>query len=258
MIPLHWHTEPTLLLSLLFSGWLYALLTGPLRNRIAPGAPATPGRSLAFYAGLALIYCAVGSPLDQLGEDFLFAAHMLQHELIIYPIPLLIYAGMPHWLVDAVLRHRRIRGLISLLAQPAIGATLFTLCFSLWHVPAFYVAALQSKSIHVLEHVSLFITALMVWWSFLSPSRLLPAKQHGVQLLLVFVLMVGQLPLFGFLSFASEVLYLPYAYAPRLAFFDISPLSDQILGGVVMKVCNMIVSLSLLGWIFYRWQKASE
>ena len=33
---LHWHTEPFLLLSILFVGWAYAIATGPMRSSIAP------------------------------------------------------------------------------------------------------------------------------------------------------------------------------------------------------------------------------
>ena len=256
MIPLHWHTEPTLLLILLGIAWLYALLIGPFRSHFAPaGTPWPVKRSLAFYAGLLLTYCTIGSPLDQIGEDFLFSAHMVQHELLIYCIPVFIYAGLPYWLIDAALGREAIRRPVCVATHPVVGLAAFTLCFSLWHIPAFYVAALQSKLIHVLEHLSLLICALMMWRPFLSRSRVIPPSNPGVQMLLVFVLMVGQIPLFAFLSFSKEVFYAPYAYAPRLAFFDISPLNDQILGGVVMKVTNMVVSLILLGWIFYQWQK---
>ena len=34
---------------------------------------------------LMVFYLAVGSPLDQIGERFLFSAHMLQHQLLVYP-----------------------------------------------------------------------------------------------------------------------------------------------------------------------------
>ena len=72
----------------------------------------------------------------------------------------------------------------------------------------------------------------------------------------VFILMVGQFPVFGVLTFSSEVIYATYEYAPRL--FDLTPLQDQILGGVVMKLFNMVASLLIFGISFSAWYKTSE
>ena len=100
---LHWHTEPLLLITLLGVGWLYALAIGPFRSRIA-GTSSFPLRAcILFYSGLIITYLAVGSPLDQLGEQFLFSAHMLQHMLLIYCASTLFIYGTPAWLVDWLL-----------------------------------------------------------------------------------------------------------------------------------------------------------
>lgn len=258
MISLHWHTEPTLLIFFLGAGWLYCLLTGPLRTKIAPQACFSLSQSIYFYAGLILGYITVGSPLDQIGEDFLFAVHMIQHELLIYAIPVLIYMGTPVWLFDLCLKPRFIYHFIDSLTRPLVAGVLFTLCFSIWHVPYLYNAALLSKPIHILEHLTLFVASLIMWRPFFNRSRRLPYSHYGTQMLYIFLLMVGQIPLFAFLTFSDTPFYAPYEYAPRLEFFNITPLQDQILGGIIMKVTNMIVSLTLFSLCFYRWFKTSE
>ena len=65
--------------------------------------------------------------------------------------------------------------------------------------------------------------------------------------------MIGQTPIFAFLTFSKEVLYDTYFYAERI--MDLSPLEDQKAGGVLMKVVNMAVSIGVLGSVFYRWSK---
>ena len=91
-IPLHWHTEPLLLLLVVGASWAYSLACGPFRQRCLPGREAYPvGYAVRFHLGVLVGYLAVGSPLDQLGEGFLFSAHMLQHMLLIYvAAPLLV------------------------------------------------------------------------------------------------------------------------------------------------------------------------
>ena len=65
--------------------------------------------------------------------------------------------------------------------------------------------------------------------------------------------MVGQLPVFAFLTFANEAIYPTYAWAPRI--INLDPLNDQILGGVIMKVVNMGFSLTILVSCFYYWSR---
>ena len=51
-----------------------------------------PLQAAAFAAGILALLAALASPLDALGEDYLFSAHMLQHVLLgdIAPVLLLL------------------------------------------------------------------------------------------------------------------------------------------------------------------------
>ncbi|MGE9295190.1 MAG: cytochrome c oxidase assembly protein [Puniceicoccales bacterium] len=250
-IPLHWHTEPLLLLLLIGAGWLYALAVGPLRNDIAPGEAFSQRKAVSFFLGLVAAYLTVGSPLDQWGEDFLFSAHMAQHMLLVYLVPPLLIRGVPDWLWDWLLAPRPVRGVVRVLVNPFVAWLAFSFSYTVWHIPSLYELALQQKWAHVLEHWLMFAPAMMMWWPIISPSKLLPPAPYGGRMLYLFLLMVGQLPVFAFLTLSEQVLYPTYEFAPRVT--DLSPLQDQILGGLIMKVTNMGVSLSLLAWCFYAW-----
>ena len=253
---LHWHTEPFLLITLLGAGWLYALATGPLRNWIAAGENFPLRQYILFYTGLVITYLAVGSPLDQLGEQFLFSAHMLQHMLLIYASTTLFIYGTPAWLIDWLLRPKLLRKVINVLTHPACGGLLFTFVYTVWHVPALYELALQDKRIHILEHWTMFSLGFIMLWPYLTNSRLVPRPGYGIRMLAIFLLMVGQLPVFAFLSFADDAIYPTYIWAPRI--INLDPLNDQILGGIIMKVVNMGFSLTILAISFYNWSRSEE
>ena len=255
-VPLHWHTEPFLLLSLLFLGWGYGVCTWPLRSFLAPGVSFDWLRALAYYSALIGTYFTVASPLDQIGEDFLFSVHMIQHMLIIYILPPLFIFGVPPWSWDLLFKNRVVCTLARFLTYPVVAGGAFTLTYSLWLFPALYEAALQNKLIHIFEHFTMFATALLMWWLVIAPSKIIPPLSFPLRMLFVFILMVGQFPVFGVLTFSSEVIYATYEYAPRL--FDLTPLQDQILGGVVMKLFNMVASLLIFGISFSAWYKTSE
>ena len=253
----HWHNEPFLVGGLVFFGWLWAVLAGPLRGRLAPGEPFPRAQAWKFYTSLVIFYLAVGSPLDQVGEGFLFSAHMLQHQLLIYPAALFFLLGLTPWMVDPVLARPELRRPLRVLTHPLSCAVVFTLVISLWHAPYAYDLALQNKLVHVAEHVMFFGAALFYWWPMLSPSRALPPIGYGAQMLYFTGVVVLMTPVFAYITFSGDILYPTYEYAPRL-FANFSAADDQLLAGVGMKLVGMSVAGGAFGVAFYRWFQAGQ
>lgn len=253
----HWHTEPLLIGTLLFVAWLYAMCIGPFRERIQVDCPFPSKEAFLFYAGLITVYLAVGSPLDAIGENFLLSAHMVQHHILQFVSPLLIVLGIPGWLADAAFRKIfGLKGLFKFLAHPLINGIIWTAFFTGWHYPPFYEAALTNKTLHILQHYTMFLPSFFMWWLFYNKSELVPPSSYGVQILYTVAVGIAQTPLFAWLVFANSVHYPTYEFAPRLV--DISPFDDQVLSGLIMKVVGMGVGLAVLGVSFYNWYKSNE
>ena len=236
-------------------GWVYSLFMGPYRTHTFPDLQNTTRYSLWFAAGLITFYLAVGSPLDPLGENFLFSAHMIQHNILMYICPLFVLLGLPRQLVDQFLSKQPVfESCLRFLTHPIIAGLLFTFVFSFWHVGAFYEAAIRDKVIHMAEHLSMFFVSLLMWWPICAPSNRLPSIRFGPQMLYILALMLGQTPIFAILTFSKDVLYDTYFYAERI--MELTPIEDQKAGGVLMKIANMAVSVGVLASIFYRWTKS--
>ena len=283
----HWHNEPFLVGGLIFLGWLYAILTGPLRAKLTAGRfqqaaslsglPASPEpverapssrlqaplpyprhHAVKFYAALVIFYLAVGSPLDQVGERYLLSAHMLQHQLIIYPAAVLFLLGLPDWLVRPVTGQPALQGLLRLLTHPLVCGTIYTVVYSGWHLPFLYDWALQNRVVHIAEHFMMFGAALIYWWPLLSPSKEFPRASEAVQMLYLVAVIIGMTPIFAYIMFSSDVLYPTYEYAPRIVLFgtSMSAASDQLLAGAMMKLIGMSVAMTAFLVTFYRWYQA--
>lgn len=252
----HWHNEPFLVGGLIFLGWLYAILTGPGRARLAPGAPYPRGHALKFYAALLCFYLGVGSPLDQIAERYLLSAHMLQHQIIIYPAAILFLLGLPDWLVRPVTAQPVLRPLLQVLTQPVICGVIFTAVISGWHLPLLYDWALQNRVVHILEHFTMFGAALFYWWPLLSPSTEFPRASYAWQMLYLVAVIIAMTPVFAYLTFSSDILYPTYEFAPRIT--SLSAASDQLLAGAMMKLIGMSVAMIAFGVSFYRWFEAGE
>lgn len=253
----HWHNEPHLIGGLILLGWLYALFTGPLRARIAPGEAFPRGHAIKFYLSLVVFYLAVGSPFDQIGERYLLSGHMVQHQLIMYVAAVLFLLGLPGWLIAPVTARPSLRPLLKFFAHPLICLLIYTLVYSVWHVPALYDWALQDRWVHITEHVMFFGASLFYWWPVISPSRELPRLPYGAQMLYLIAVVIAMTPVFAFIAFSNDILYPTYEYAPRL-FPGFDPSQDQLMGAVIMKAGGMFVTFIVFIVAFYRWYQSTE
>jgi len=254
----HWHTEPALIGGILVFVWLYFVLIGPLRERFAPLELFPYKHAAWFIAGVVSFYLAVGSPLDAMGENYLFSAHMVQHNILMYVTAVFTIWAIPPWLFDKIVSHRKWRLVsVRILFHPVTAGFVFTGVFVGWHAPILYEAALHDKVIHMIEHLTMYGASVMMLWPILSRSQTVPALPWGMHILYLFLLMVAQIPLFAVLTFSPEVLYPTYELAPRVIPW-LDPLQDQVLGGLIMKVANMVLSLLLMGYAFLQWNAAQE
>ncbi len=234
----------------------YLIGVGPLRQR-NNWADYVDARQIAtFTLGVIVIFIALASPIHVVSERYLFSVHMLQHVLLTLVAPPLMIRGIPDWLIRPLLRPNWSFRIARALTHP-IGAFLaFNIVFSIWHVPALYNASLSNHGIHIVEHVMMISTAMVMWWPLTSTMPELPRVSYPMQMMYLFGLSVAQIIVFGALTFAGEPIYAFYVNAPRI--LTISALTDQQIGAIIMKVGGGALFLSLLIIIFYRWYGEEE
>ncbi len=248
-----WNTAlelPAVLLTLFL---LYAVGIVRYRPRQARALRAARWRFTAFCLGLATLFVALASPIDSIGEHYLFTVHMLQHVILVYPVPILLLWGLPPAWLSAWISLPGMTSLMRGLTHPVGAALTFNLIFTAWHIPGLYEWALRDPWVHRLEHVVILVSALFMWWPILSPIPQLPRLAPGAQVLYVLGLAIGQIPVVAYLTFSREVFYPTYETAERLV--SLSPLEDQQLGGIVMKLASTGAFVIVLAIAFWRWYR---
>ncbi len=211
-------------------------------------------RGLAAAAGLLVLAGALNGPLHDLSDRFLFSAHMVQHLLLTLVAPPLLLLGLAPGMLEPLLRLRSVTRALALLTRPAIAFVPYNVALVLWHVPGPYNAALEHHALHIVQHLTLIGTAVLAWWPILSPEPALPRPSYPAQLLYLFLLGVPMTAVAAFVTLAEDPLYSFYAAAPRR--FDLSPVEDQRLGGVIMWVPATIAPLAAFTAVFFRWTRA--
>ncbi|GJH17560.1 hypothetical protein CBA19CS22_13480 [Caballeronia novacaledonica] len=185
------------------------------------------------------------SPLHALSE-WLFSAHMLQHELLMLVAAPLLVIGRPlaMWLwafpavarmrIGAATRSRWIKRPWRFLSLPIVAWTLHAAALWCWHAPRFFETALARPGIHTLQHTSFLGSALLFWWTVFGRASEGHGAANAHAMLSLFTTMVHTGALGALLTLAPGVWYPSCMETTRALGFD--PLQDQQLGGLVMWV----------------------
>ncbi|WP_202908956.1 PQQ-dependent catabolism-associated beta-propeller protein [Cognatilysobacter segetis] len=227
---------------------LAAYSTGLIRLARRSAAPAAwRGGAVAFFAGWSVLAGALVSPLHAAGERS-FAAHMLEHELLmLVAAPLLVLSrplGVYLWafpvrarIALATLGKRRTVALPwHALTAPVAASLLQMAALWGWHAPAAFDRALANPGWHVAQHVSFLVTALLFWWAMLQSPR----ARRGLVVGCLFFTATASGALGALMAFSESPWYAGYA-ALGLDAFGLSPAEDQQLAGLLMWVPGGLV-----------------
>jgi putative membrane protein len=260
-----WSLEPLIVISLVASAWLYTRGIRRLWRAADTGAGIRKWEASSFAGGWLVIAVALVSPLHALG-GVLFAAHMIQHELLISiaapllvlgrPIVAFLWALPQHWRRKAgvLTRNRSLRTSWRMISIPAVAFGLHAIALWTWHLPRLYQATLTSELVHSLQHTSFLFTAILFWWAIFAARGGELRRGAAVFYLFATVLQTGAL---GALLTFGQTLWYP-AYAATTSVWGITPLEDQQLGGLIMWIPGSLAYVAAALVIFAGWLREAE
>ena len=253
---IQWFSDPAVLAPLGLFAAIYAWRFAAAR-REAGGRGAGPLQAAAFTGGMLALLVALVSPVDALGEDYLFSAHMVQHVLLGDVAPLLILLGLSRVIMrPATRRLMGVERALGRLASPAVGLALWLAIMYLWHVPALYDAATENALVHLVEHASFFAAGLALWWPLIQPVPMRRSLTGLEPLGYIAAAKAGLAALGLYLAWSSTAFYPYYEQTPRI--WGLSPVEDQNIGGVLMMAEQSLTLVLVMVALFVRALTKSE
>jgi cytochrome c oxidase assembly factor CtaG len=226
-----WEFEPSIVIGCAF---LLALYLYAVRFQLT-------GKALVYALGVLVIFLALVSPIDVLGDDYLFSAHMLQHMMLGTIAPPLLIAGLPAAMVQTWLRFPLIARLESILGYASLALIIGVATFWIWHLPYLYNIALENEKLHAIEHLLFIASGVILWWPVLKPvpqGRLTPlgaiiylliAASLGTLLGIIFT--VADTPFYSFYDHPKDETGALHLIREE---WGLTQLDDQKLGGAIM------------------------
>ena len=187
-----------------------------------------PGAWRAFVAAIVLLWIAIASPIDAL-DDYLLAAHMIQHFILMSVAPPLIVLGAPtvpllrglprlvRVGLRPLFRAHWLRSVLRFFVHPVSAWLLMNIAYLGWHVPAAFEWTFRSEAVHQFEHACFFLTSVAFWWVVLAPWPSHRAWPRWTVIPYLLSADVLNTILSATLAFSGRPLYPSYAQAERVS-----------------------------------------
>jgi putative membrane protein len=202
-------------------------------------------RAITFHVAAVFAVLALLGPLDDWAKTST-AMHMTQHMMLMVVIA-------PLWVLCRPLPQIVAGGgrpfaaiwmpMLRLSSRPLWAAYLHGFMIWFWHLPYFYMLAVDNPWWHAIEHACFLVTAGIFWWAVLRFGKL----GAGWALLALLLTLMHTGFLGAVLTFAREPLY-----------GEARDLQDQQLAGLIMWVLAAIPYLAASAWIGHRWFRQLE
>jgi putative membrane protein len=250
------HPDVLLLVGLLVAGYAIVLTRVGPRTLPAGAAVATRFQVTCFGLGAFAILLAASWPMHDLAEGYLYSVHMVQHLTLTMVAAPLLLLGTPGWLARWLLSPRWLFRSVRWMSRFIPALILFNVVIVLVHWPATVDLTLRSGWAHLIAHAILLLSAFIVWMPIVSPLPEIPRLVAPLQMAFLFLQSVVPTIPASFLTFGTHPLYRRYESLPKL--WGISALDDQLIAGLIMKICAGLLLWALIAVVFFRWAAAEE
>jgi putative membrane protein len=217
------------------------------------GQSPTVRQVLTFVLALLTILVAITGPLDELTRDRSFAVYIFQQMLLVFVVPPLLLFGLPGWMVRPLMLNRFVEPIARVITRPLFAFLLFAAVFTLIHYPMVCDRVCHVNPFYGDLHALLLLTGGLLWWPLLSPLPEYPRMTYPMQIMYLFLLMIPMTAVAAPITLAGSVLYVFYMGGTHP--LGLTPMADQVLGGLIMWVGQGVYIMFVFTAIFYRWSR---
>ncbi len=244
-----WHPEVWVLVAFLTASYVYMVrVIGP--RAVAPGTPVVSRFNIGSFVGaMLMLWIASDWPMHDVGEEYLYSAHMLQHMMLSYFLPPLVLMATPQWLLRVLVGDGKFYRVVAFMCRPWFAAIAFNAVIVITHIPGLVTASVDNGPLHYSLHFAVVIASLLMWMPVVGPFPELQIGPLAKCLYLFVQSLVPTIPA-AWLTFAEGAVYETYDQPVRV--WGLSVQHDQQLAGAIMKTGGGIFLWAIIIFLFFK------
>ncbi|MCI0436807.1 MAG: cytochrome c oxidase assembly protein [Gemmatimonadetes bacterium] len=233
--------------------------------------------SAAFFTGWLLIWIVLDWPVGALGAGYLASVHMIQFLVLALVAPPLLIPGWPAAAEDGAPatgaqirffvrrqplferyreggRVRATKRLVRWITHPVAALGVFTAIIIATHLPVTTDRLMPVQSGAFAIDMAWLAGGLLFWWPLIRSSR--QWFTRPLKIAYLFALMVLMTAPGAMITFSDLPIYATYELAPPIP--GITPLEDQRIAGIGMRLGGSLVCWIAISILFLRWARSEE
>ena len=244
-----WHPEVWVLVGFLTGSYIYMVrVIGP--KAVAPGKPVVTRFNIGCFIGaMVMLWVASDWPIHDIGEEYLYSAHMVQHMMLSYFLPPLVLMATPEWLLRVLVGNGKFYRGVAFMCTPVIAAVVFNAVIIITHIPGVVTASVDNGPLHYSLHFAVVMSSLLMWMPVVGPFQELQMRPLGKCIYLFLQSLVPTIPA-AWLTFADGAVYETYDTPIRV--WGLSVQHDQQLAGAIMKTGGGIFLWTIIIFLFFK------
>jgi putative membrane protein len=199
---------------------------------------------------MVVLFAASTWPIHQIGENYLYCVHMVQHMMLSYFLPPMVLMATPEWLLRALVGTARTYRVVRFFAKPVVAGFVFNVMVMILHVPGVVNASTTNGPLHFGLHMFVVLAAILMWMPVMGPFPELQMGSGGKMIYLFLQSVVPTVPA-AWLTFADRAVYKHYGEQPARV-WGMSPADDQQLAGVIMKIGGGFFLWGIVIYMFFK------
>ena len=237
-------------------------------RRAGKGSPVSRGRAALFYSGLGAVFLALQTPLDVIAGH-MFSVHQVQHLLLRGVAPMLLMLALPSgpliagvpksirsWIVAPMMRNNGVQSFFSFLTRPLVCTTVYVTSLYFWQLPAYHNAALINSTLHYAMHISMLASGMLFFWSLFNAASPPWGPPFSHRIVMLGASMFANIPLGAIITLKESIAYSAYDLLGRWS--SLEPLTDELLGGLVMWIPGSMMGLIAMLLLIRHWGRTEE
>jgi len=244
-----WHLEVWVLVGFLTIAYTYTVrVIGP--KAVPTGQPAVTRFNIGCFVGaMLMLWIASDWPMHDIGEEYLYSAHMLQHMMLSYFLPPLVLMATPEWLLRVLIGDGRLYRVVAFMCRPVFAAVAFNTIIIITHIPGVVNASVDSGALHYTLHFAVVLFSLLMWMPVVGPFPELQISSIGKCIYLFAQSLVPTIPA-AWLTFAEGPVYKVYDQPVRV--WGVTLIHDQQMAGAIMKTGGSIFLWAIIIFLFFK------
>lgn len=208
-------------------------------------------RKFLFGCSAFALLMALG-PLDAIGvERRFFVILMVEHFVLAMVVPPLLLTATPAEMLRPWMLSRPLKPVFRSLTSLFACFVLFSILFAGPHYPLLLDAACRDSGLRLALNLLLVLAGLIMWWPLLNPLPEFPRPPYAYRILYLFLLLIPATAVASPLTLSHTVLYSWYAHGAHP--MNLTPMEDQVLGGIFMWISLGFYLVGVFSALFFRW-----